>query len=997
MRLLRIHLRQFMGVRDREVVFAPAGVTVVEGPNESGKTTLMKAFDLLLEALDSSTASKVREAQSQTSGAGPWVEAEFLTGGHRVVYTKRWLAGRETHATITAPDGRVRNLSGREAHDQVGRLVEDTTDLALWRALRLGQEDPTALPDVGGSPSLRDALDRAAGGQLGGQGEQTLLRRAEDERRLYLTDHGRPTGAYREAQEALARAEAERDEARARADEARAVVARIEQDRARLGEVVRDLEQAEADAQRARQAAQAVERARASVREVTETNKARAAEAELAAAALGARQALARDAQTAAERRDALALAARKAAEQLESLNRSAAEARRADADARAALLRAERQARAAEDGLRRAQLRTAVTAARRQLDDARRIESDVAEVDRQIAANPIDETALARLVELDGARVRAEARLDAGAARLRIEAERDLAIAAEGQSVPLATGAAFERVVSDRLELEVVGVVRIAVEGGGSGARLARAVEDARQALDDALERLGVTSLAEARTRHAERSGLEARRRELAQALERTLGGESLSALEGRWRSLQAQLDADVDADVDADAERDGANESPMDEPQRKAWLDAARDAAERARTVAEQRRGELEGLERQLVGHKERHAASEEQARQAADEAEEFARRLAAAREQASDEALADAAETKAAQRRGAEQALAQAMEALNALDPDTVDQARRSADGRRSRLEAENTELNRRLHHDEGYLGGLGMGDEGVSERLSAAEADVERAERALAQLRARAEAADCLFTTLERHRSAALKAYREPYRAEVERLGRLVFGREFGVVLDDALRIEQRRLDGVTLPVGQLSTGAKEQLAVVARLACARLVADEGAPVVLDDAFSYSDPERLAGICLALDRVGEDHQVVLLTCTPDRYRQLGSAAVVRLERPSPAADLAPTPAPGPALGPTPKPTPGPAPAADNGEDAAAAERAVLLVLGASGRELGKQEILAAARVTPSQWPRTIRALVDSGRVVQVGERRGARYRLARAPQASGGLGT
>lgn len=80
---------------------------------------------------------------------------------------------------------------------------------------------------------------------------------------------------------------------------------------------------------------------------------------------------------------------------------------------------------------------------------------------------------------------------------------------------------------------------------------------------------------------------------------------------------------------------------------------------------------------------------------------------------------------------------------------------------------------------------------------------------RASRSLTLIRARTEAADCLLQILQRHRTAACKPYREPHRQAVERLGRLVFGREFVIVLDDDLRNLERHLNGVALAVDQLS--------------------------------------------------------------------------------------------------------------------------------------------------------------------------------------------
>lgn len=970
MRLVRLRLSHFMGVQEREVRFAPTGVTVVEGPNESGKTTLLAAFDLLLDALDTSTSAKVRDAQSRSSGIGPRVEAEFLTGGRRVVYAKRWLSNRETMATITETDGRVVHLSGREAHEQVERLVRETSDMALWRALRLTQDDPTAAPDLARSVDLRTALERAAGGQMGGQGEQTLLDRVAAERRQYLTDHGRPTGAYREALDSAARAGSALEQAKAAADEASGVVARVASGRARLVEVARELEEAREAAGRADQEARAVGEAQATLRERTRAEEARAAQAELCDHAQKARAELVRREAVARARREELVRAEEAAGESLQTLGKSLSAAREAHDAAKALAEKREGDVRTADAALRHAHIRSAVQSLQARLKDAGGIEAEIADVDRRLGANRVDDDALAEVTRLDGVRAKAEARLEADAARLRVAAEREITLTGGGEAVTLPAGQVAEYTVGGRLDLEVGGVLALTVEGGGGGARLGRAADDARRALAAVLAACGVDSMAEARRRHAERSGLESRRDELGKALDRVLAGDTPDILRARLEELVKQLAPHEAAPDETEEQHDDAALT--------AALETAKAALQEAHRTVEARRGDLEGLEREAAALKEKASFARMQAREAKDEAEGLERELAAARAQASDEELAANAREAAERLGDARGDRVRAKEALDALDPDSVEQTLKSATGRRTRLEKDRDDLNRQLHSDEGYLRALSVGGEGVAERLAAAEAAAERSRRSLAAVQARAEAADLLLSTLENHRNQALKAYREPYRQEIEHLGRLVFGRDFAVLLDHGLRIEQRQLGGISLSREQLSTGAQEQLAVVARLACARLVSEEGAPVILDDAFSYSDPERLAGVCLALDRVGEDRQVVLLTCMPDRYRTLGSATVIRLERQTAepvsatvatlfaaAADEA-------------------AYAQDDG--GIDPEEKILLVLRRGGEPLGKQEILSVAQVREAEWPRTIRALLDSGRVEQIGAKRGARYRAA-----------
>jgi uncharacterized protein YhaN len=114
-----------------------------------------------------------------------------------------------------------------------------------------------------------------------------------------------------------------------------------------------------------------------------------------------------------------------------------------------------------------------------------------------------------------------------------------------------------------------------------------------------------------------------------------------------------------------------------------------------------------------------------------------------------------------------------------------------------------------------------------------------------------------------------------------------LGSRVFGAGFHVEVDAQLRVVSRTLAGDTLPISSLSGGAREQLALVERLACAELVGPEaGVPVVIDDALGFSDPQRLQAMGGLLSAAGEHSQVIVLTCQPERYRHVSDATVIRL---------------------------------------------------------------------------------------------------------------
>ncbi len=226
-----------------------------------------------------------------------------------------------------------------------------------------------------------------------------------------------------------------------------------------------------------------------------------------------------------------------------------------------------------------------------------------------------------------------------------------------------------------------------------------------------------------------------------------------------------------------------------------------------------------------------------------------------------------------------------LADVQQELAAQDPDTVEELLRNSRAVRARLVGE-------LHDNEVRVRELRtklslLGDEGLATQLDTAKSDLAHLMVSHERLEARAAAAKLLFETFARRRTEALHRYVAPFREGIESLGRLVFGSTLEVELADDLRISRRTLHGVTLDFADLSTGAKEQLGMISRLACASIVAaDGGAPVIFDDALGWSDPRKLERMGAVISKAGRSCQIIVLTCTPGRYSSVGDASVIQL---------------------------------------------------------------------------------------------------------------
>jgi DNA repair exonuclease SbcCD ATPase subunit len=980
MRIARLRLRHVAGVRAREVTFGP-GVTIVEGPNESGKSTLLVALHHLLATQDGSQAREIRALRSQRwPEHGPEVEAEILLGPVRAVYRKRWLVRPETSLLLEHPGGQTERLGAGEAHDRMRELFEAHVDPALWEALQVMQGQGWTPVKPGRLPGLMRLLEGAQGGAEGDEGT-TLLERASAEAAQYWTEREwRPRGPLRQAQEAHA--------------EAQRACRQLEEERRQVEEWADRLVRDEADLRRQRatlaEAEEGVRRAEEQERRVCEAQDAHARAQEALARAEGdarqaeeelrRRRAFIHDAEEAAKRAeeaDGEAQAASRAAQEAEARR---AEAERAYEEARRQSARAREDLRAAEDDLALARARAEVEGWTRRLERVRSLGEALARAEGELGRLAAVPGLLARAEEVQAALTRADARLDAQAPRLELEAAAPLSLEVEGEEIRLLPGHRWERRVAERLELGY-GDLRLRLVPGVDAAQEGRERRRLGEELADLLRRAGAESVTALRALAERRSQVEAEARRLRAEREEALGGETAAEVEARLAEARAR------------AEALGAAR-PADRPPPLGWEEAEaarRTAAEGAEAARQEEERRLEALRRQESGVQEAAMARERASARCKEAAEHHSMlrdRLEEERRRREDADLERQAAAAAAALAAAREEERRIAAELRALDPDSVTMRLSNARALVDSARREGERLEGEIHRLRGAL--EARGGEGLDERLAAAQAALERADAERRRIEVRARAARHLVELLAEARAEALARYREPYRHALERYARAVFGPDTRVELDEDMAVRELVEEGVPILFPRLSTGAQEQLAVLARAACARLAAadGEGVPLVLDDAFGYSDPDRLERLGSVLRDVADVGQVIVLTCVPDRYRWVSGADIVRVERDRGGGggegddgawereeeEEGAAPAPLPPLAP-------PLPAAGEG----AWRAAVLRSLAEAGQPLGKGEILDRTGVPVAAWPRTIRALIEAGLVVQSGTRRGARYAL------------
>ncbi|WP_199255380.1 AAA family ATPase [Mycolicibacterium mengxianglii] len=863
MRLHRLVLTNYRGISHREIEFPEHGVTVVSGANEAGKSSMIEALDLLLESKDRSTKKDVKQVKPTHADAGSEVTAEISTGAYRFIYRKRFHKKCETELTVLSP--RREQLTGDEAHERVRAILDQTVDTGLWQAQRVMQSFSTAAVEVAGCDALSRALDVAAGDAAGMSGTEPLLvEKIDAEYGRYFTATGKPTGEWAAATKALQAAEeavAQCAQALAEVDEKTRLHARLT---AELAEVTAQLAPA---AERCA----AAEKAAARIAELRD--QLRTAEVELAAAR-------ATEVATSSSQRERLRLRAdldaRTAA--VTAAAAAAAEAAEAEAVGREMVATAERAAAAAAAELDGAQERA--DSARRTVtqladrDEADKLAARLTRIDgvtrehaqvcTQLASITLTEKGF-RAIERAAAAVDVvRGQVELIAPHVEVTAESAVELTIGERVVVLEAGQSYRFGAPEITTLRLPGTISARIEPGATAAEAHTKLLAAQQHLESQLSQGGVVDVEQAHAVDGKRRELGARRDQLAATLEGLRGDDDVARLRDRLAELRANVPVEA-----------GLWDLALDVTAARAELTAAEAHLTRSRAHCVTQQKLAAAAVGELGQRVTRTHVCQEKAAAARTELVAAQDRLTAQRTAVSDDEVA--VQARAAADVAAE--VAQRVTAMSArlaeAGPEAVATELASARAAAEELRHNHTQLTGALRDVNVEL--MVFGTEGRSGKLDAAQIRREHAASTYARVQSRARAADMLRSVMSRHRDTTRQRYVDPFRTEIERLGRVVFGPTFEVDIDTDLQIRNRTLDGRTVPYESLSGGAKEQLGIVARLAVAALVdTQDSVPVMIDDALGFTDPVRLTKMCEVLDVAGTNGQVIVLTCMPDRYR-------------------------------------------------------------------------------------------------------------------------
>ncbi|MEZ5851799.1 MAG: AAA family ATPase [Hyphomicrobiaceae bacterium] len=838
------------------------GLDVLAGPNELGKSTLLAGVKAALFDKHNSKKKEI-EALRPYGGGAPLVEVDIESGGRLWRLRKRFLSQPMVELTPLAGGPSFR---GPEAEIEFGRILGTKEDDGRFAMLWLSQKDSIAsfLPDKvdGGIQSIEDALAQEITSVAEGNAVSSVQREVRRQLGELLSSHAtrRPIGEYRAAQAAH--------------EVKRQAMAGV---RTRHAAVTGLLDRLV----------------------VTRSDYERLASPELTAGRQARREAARsrlQDAKDAAARRDAAAVSLRAAESSLtqrraahEAFEASRREAQRLDGAI------AESEAQLSELAGPLVEADEAVRATVAQIRILRE-SGEALESERKGAAAAETRTQAARrIADLTASwRAASEARAQAETARTALNAtkvtqslvatagahSREIAVlraqlAASAPRIgvryrPGAEGAmsiggkALEdggwRLITEPTPIEIAGIGQLRIEPGtSSDCDEIRADLEAREAaLEDLLQQAGVGDLAALEAALAERREIE---RTLSDATSKlaVLATHGLERLQAELAREQGKLAGTPDEDAltrplaEVDAELAQIRKAHA---KRVEQLDEERQVVARlresiarlsARRDGDRKRREDIGAGLARIEDLDAYAtALARQAEDAESEANAVRRTLTAWSEKAPD---------------------AQGLQALEA------EQAVAEADIANADRKLQELQLD--IANIEGQL--ETARNEDIEARL--AEASAELAAAAAEEKRFADEAA--ALTLLDRELSAIETSTRDRYlRPVIARLQPYldvllpdvvpVLAGGFG--LDRIVRNEREEA------LSRLSDGTQEQLAVLVRLAFARLFSDVGrsVPVVLDDALVYSDDARIARMFSVLEAASTHHQVIVFTCRETAFR-------------------------------------------------------------------------------------------------------------------------
>ncbi|MCR8915252.1 GTP-binding protein [Marinobacter panjinensis] len=867
MKLRRLQVEQLRQFRQPFVLDdLQPGLNLIHGPNESGKSTLVRAIRAaFFERYRTSSVDDLRPWGD--SAAAPTITLDFDAQQKSWHLVKSFLQRKRCDLKIDSD-----SYSEDEAEEKLAELLGFQFSAKgvskpehwgvpglLWVEQGTGQNIEQAVEHAG--DHLKSALNSLVG-EVASTGGDELIEQVKARWSDLFTPTGKPRGDYQKL-------EKEREEHQQEIDELQARIQKYQEQVDRLGKLTQDYERTQHE-RPWEEAERQLEQAKERYRQVEKLEQQQAREKETLTHLQNNQQLL------------------RQNQEQLQSLNKKL-DVRKTELDkAQRELEQAEARTPSIAGKVQEA--KAAYEAAAKQVDQARlqetrsRLEQDIRRLEQhnhtltqnldkarqyqqeleqareQSRQNQINAKAVKALKNTEHQLKEENIRSQTIATRLTWQLEPGVRLALneellEGQG---------ERQLLEESSLVVPGVGTLGITPGGEDlASTQRKLSTLGQGLAEQMKTLGVDSVQQAEHRVV---AYEAAERTLQHTREllKSVAPVGIEQLLADQKETQSQLQK---------AKTELEN-SPVPEPgQQLQVTDVA--SAEAGRAQAETRLAEAEAEERkhqtELLTRRQTRDNAKSEWQQLQDEVQnpEHQKQL-----QKLSKELAEIEDKRARLEttlQAREQEIQQARPAILRQD---IERYQRSI----STLRQTQEERQRELRDIQVRLEAWGA--EGLEEQRNDKVAELEQCNRRYQELDRRARALDLLLILLTEKRQALTRRLQAPLQKHLDHYLSLLFP-QATLEVDEHLRPGTFTRGTELGQIAELSFGAREQMGLISRLAYADLLREAGRPtlVILDDTLVHSDTDRLDDMKRILFDAANRHQILLFTCHPEKWSDLG----------------------------------------------------------------------------------------------------------------------
>lgn len=850
-----VNMRRF--THPVEVTGIGPGLNVLAAPNEHGKSTLFDALHALFFFEARSWKQKEAASLAPHAGGNPEVSAEIEVEG-QVFRLSKVFSSKSAQRQVSVHRNGHMFKQDEEAENWIRSLIKPPKEGGPAGLLWVRQGLTTLQSDKDETLSARRDLLSSVAGEIeditGGRKMEATRAALQAALDTYLTKSGatKKHGPLWQAEQDVAELEQSYDELTEKVDQLRAKLSErraLQKEKSQLTDPA---------AQKDRTDALAAADATLKTAEAFVENQQKA-EADIQAASvmrdthrdrIKTLEAQLTEVHRAQTTMDRLSADLEGAETKLAALDQKLAEAKTAEERARAARQASEQTRDQA----------VAATARRKDQDQRKQLTQRLAEAEKHAKAVATARAGLAKLPDascmarLDKAwqevsLMRSAREASAAAITVTLEPGQDNRVTLDGQ--PVETD--VRRALPEGGVLAVDGVGRVQIHPAAQ--QDDASYDRVTTAFEAALTATGCSSLNEARAADKQRQSLEATLRDVTAQL-KIFAPEGLPALK---EAIAALPDAGPDT---------------SDLPS----VDDADATFRQARAIHDQAQADLEGVR---VAHEAQKGDTRE-FRVRRDEAQhQFDRATDLIGDPVK---AAQNLTTLQTQTPALETALAKAEERARALAAEAPDLAMARAGAERARNVAEHavrrqSEIEKRLSALEALISH--EADLSVEEKLREVEGKRTTAQSHAAQVQSEVNTLLRLDRALADAQAQAHDAYVGPIHKELRPLLRMVLpGAELAMDAESVLPTGLIREDGEDR-YDQLSGGTQEQIALLVRLAFARLLAKSGtpAPIILDDAIVYTDDDRIERMFNALTQQAGEMQIIVLSCRQKVFRGLG----------------------------------------------------------------------------------------------------------------------